>query len=441
MAPTVAPRRAAVRGAPHRLGLARVVMVILVSTAAVARATDPPQNQPPSQPQGQPQGQQQGQQDRPPGLERIPGPLPTTAPDMLMLADALVRGGHLPEAVILLELVTQRFPGTGWAQWGELGLGALEVANGHFDEARPHLQAAATGFSRDTALIVLALIDGDAGASAQALATLQSVAADPAARPAARDAAALGAAYVRYWAGDWSGAAVAFGSFAETHPDGPLADDALYGLAQAFLHLGDREAADEALQRIDELPVEGFDDQHVRPALRHLALRELVRATRERYQAVPLGQPDQMLTALLDVNGRVLAHGTRRILEKADARKAHGATLGGDHAAGAAAGAGRRGGMVGVDQPMGAPGSGAGHDADVRRAKRAGGTAADADPAADGAASPDGTARADGAAQPHGGAGVAIAALAVLVLVLVVRQRRRAASARDRHAAGEPAAR
>lgn len=267
-------------------------------------------------------------QQKPAGLSRIPGPLPTSAPDILMLADVLVRGGHVPEARLLLQQVVANFPDSGWQKWGLLGLGFLELARGRMVEARPYYQAAAVpGFSQDTALVVLGLLDGQAGNGLQAAAMLDAIARDPQRRQAAQEAAGVAAGYVRYWANDFEGAAVAFGAAAEAHPGGPLADDALYGLAQSLFALDDPENAEQVLERINEMPAQGFDDSHVRPALRRLALREIIRATRKRYDAVPLGQPDQMLIALLDVNGRVLARGGLRSLAKQAKRAPAGSAL------------------------------------------------------------------------------------------------------------------
>jgi hypothetical protein len=267
-------------------------------------------------------------QQKPAGLSKIPGPMPTTAPDILMMADVLVRGGHVVEARLLLQQVVQNFPDTGWQKWGLLGLGFLELARGRMDAARPYYAAAAVpGFSQDTALVVLALLDAQAGNGMLAAATLDALARDPARRPAVREAAGLAAGYARYWAGDYEGAAVAFGAMADGNPVGPLTDDALYGLAQSLFALDDPDNAEQVLERVNEMQPQGFDDTHVRPALRQLGLREIIRATRKRYDAVPLGQPDQMLIALLDVNGRVLARGSLRSLAKKANRAPKGSTL------------------------------------------------------------------------------------------------------------------
>src|SRR6185369_1199664 len=60
-----------------------------------------------------------GSTDKPGRVPKIPAAsMPTTAPDMLMMADALVRGGHTPEARYVLEQVIAKFPNTGWSMWG-----------------------------------------------------------------------------------------------------------------------------------------------------------------------------------------------------------------------------------------------------------------------------------------------------------------------------------
>src|SRR5262245_49180583 len=79
---------------------------------------------------------------KPAGLSSIPGPLPITAPDILIRADLLARGGDLPAARVLLNQVIEQFPDTGWARWGELGLGFLALARGRMVEARPYYEAA-----------------------------------------------------------------------------------------------------------------------------------------------------------------------------------------------------------------------------------------------------------------------------------------------------------
>src|SRR5262245_27515713 len=243
-----------------------------------------------------------------PGPSGFPQPSQATAPDILLRADALVRGGHLPEARTSLNQVIEQFPNTPWAGWGELGLGFLQLARGRMVEARPHYEAAAAGGFRDTASVVLALLDAQDGKTTQAVAVLDALAHDPSRSSSVREAAGLGVGYVRYWAGDYGGAALAFAAAADAHPGGPLADDALYGLAQSFLQLGDPVSAEQVLERTGEMPALGFADPHMRPALRTLSLREILRATRKRYRSVPVGQADQMLVALLDVNGRALAN-------------------------------------------------------------------------------------------------------------------------------------
>jgi tetratricopeptide (TPR) repeat protein len=276
-----------------------------------------------------------------PDVSGLPQPSQATAPDILLRADALVRGGHLPEARILLNQVIEQFPNTPWAGWGELGLGFLQLARGRMVEARPYYDAAAAGGFRDTASVVLALLDAQDGKTTQAVAVLDALAHDPSRNSSVREAAGLGAGYVRYWAGDYGGAALAFAAAADRHPGGSLADDALYGLAQSFVQLGDPVTAEQVLERTSEMPAAGFDDAHVRPALRKLSLREILRATRKRYDSVPVGQPDQMLVALLDVNGRALANRSLAALAEHEERTTAG-TSAGDAARSAAAALARR---------------------------------------------------------------------------------------------------
>jgi hypothetical protein len=258
---------------------------------------------------------------------RLSGSPPTTAPDMLILADGLLRSGRLAEARTLMSQVTEQFPDTGWARWGELGLGFVELARGRLVEAQPHYEAAAVGGFRDTALIVLALLDAQDGKTAEGAALLDVLASDPSRRPSVQEAAGLGAGYIRYWTGDPRGAALAFAEVADRH-SGPLVDDALYGLARAFIQLGDPMSAEQVLEHIGEMPAQGFDDPQPRPALRNLSLKEILRATRKRYDAVPLGQADEMLVALLDLNGRVLATEELAQLASSGGRAPAGTSLG-----------------------------------------------------------------------------------------------------------------
>src|SRR4029450_4589778 len=88
---TVDPRRATCRGALRRLRLVCALAAVVVLAAPGSAGGAVPQNRP--------------------GLAHIPGPLPTSAPDILILADSLVRGGHRPEARILLNEGVGRFPG------------------------------------------------------------------------------------------------------------------------------------------------------------------------------------------------------------------------------------------------------------------------------------------------------------------------------------------
>jgi tetratricopeptide (TPR) repeat protein len=356
-----------------------------------------------------------GSTDKPGRLSKIPGPAPTTAPDMLMLADALVRGGHTLEARLMLQQVIDKVPNTGWAMWGYLGLGFLELARGHMEQARPFYEAASgRGFSQATALVVLALLDAQAGNTDLAAATLDRLAVDASVRQPVRDAAAVGAGYVRYWAGDYEGAAVAFAVLPDNNPGSPLADDALYGLARSFQRLGDPKAAEEVFERINEMEPQGFDDQHVRPALRQLEFREILRATRKRYGDVPLGQPEQMLIALLDVNGRVLAKGSLAALAKEQKRAAEGTAIAA--AAGDAKAYLRRRNTVHIstDMPMGPAPSG-------ERESHATVTPAD-DGSAPSAASqtPD---HAGPDAPGLGGAGLLLLLVVLVALAIVIRRR------------------
>lgn len=305
---------------PRRRRLAHVVAGILLASliSEAARATPNPLD-----------------------ASSTPQPPPATAPEILIQADRLVRSGHLPEARRLLSHVTEQFPDTAWSRWSAFGLGFLELSRGRMGSARPHYEAAAIGGFEDASRIVLALLDAQDGKTAEATAVLDGLANDPSRRPLVREAAGLGAGYVRHWAGAYDDAALAFAAMADRHPGGALADDALYGLAQSFLQLGDPVSAEQVLERVSEMPAQGFDDARVRPALRRLSLREILRATQERYGSVPLGQADQMLIALLDVNGRVLATGSLATLAKSAGRTAAGTSLG-DAARNAAAALARR---------------------------------------------------------------------------------------------------
>jgi tetratricopeptide (TPR) repeat protein len=333
---------------------------------------------------------------------------------MLMMADALVRGGRVLEARLVLQQVIVEFPGQGWAAWGQLGLGFLDLARGRFQDAWPHYEAAVTtNFSKDTATVVLALLDAQAGNTDAAAATLDRLAVDASVRQPVRDAASVGAGYVRYWAGDYEGAAVAFAVLPDNNPGSPLADDALYGLARSFYKLDDPKSAEEVYERINEMEPQGFNDQHVRPALRQLEFREILRATRKRYGDVPIGQPEQMLTALLDVNGRVLASKSLAAMAKQQKRAAEGSTI--KVAAGDAKAYLRRRNMVHIstDAPMGSSPSG-------ERESNAKVTPADA--GAPGAAN-----QAPGHGRPAesgGGAGLLVLLLVVIVLAIVIYRRR-----------------
>jgi hypothetical protein len=311
----------------------------------------------------------------PPGSSRVPGPLPTSAPDILILADGLLRGGHLPAARTLLNQVREQFPDTAWARWGDLGLGFLELARGRMLEARPYYEAAASGGFQDTALVVLALLDAHGGKAAEGAAVLDVLASDPSRRPSVQEAAGLGAGYIRYWTGDYRGAALAFADVADRHGGGPLVDDALYGLARAFKELGDPMSAEQVLERIGEIPAQGFDDRHVRPALRNLSLREILRATRKRYDTVPLGQADGMLVALLDVNGRGLATQELAELARSEGRAPAGTSFGDAARLAAAALARQRKATPSAGAPT-SDGIGAGseHDASHLAPASAGGT-------------------------------------------------------------------
>lgn len=401
MGASVAPRCAVRRGALRRIAV--VCAVVLAPAVATARDAVGP---------------------RPPGLSRIQGPLPTTAPDLLLLADSLVRAGRVPDARILLRHVVAQFPGTAWANWGELGLGFLALARGRMADARPHYEAAVAGGFEDTARVVLALLDAQDGNTAEAAAVLDAIARDASRRSTVREAAGLGAAYARFWAGDWAGAALAFAAVADAHPTGPLADDALYGLAQAFRQLGDPTSAEQVLERASAMPAQGFDDEHVRPALRNLGFREILRATRTRYEGTPFGQADQMLVALLDVNGRALAVGSLALLAEQAGQGAPGTSLG-DAARNAAAFLARR------RAGSGASGAAATAPSAPRRSGSDRSAAHVGRPAPDAPETPAGAPPARGHEAPTAAAGwralgwlALLAGLAALGLRVVLRRRR-----------------
>src|SRR5262245_15621870 len=190
----------AVTFGPPRLRLVRAMAVIALATLTTATAGATPQT---------------------PDVSGLPQPSQATAPDILLRADVLVRGGHLPEARILLNQVIEQFPNTVWAGWGELGLGFLQLARGRMVDARPHYEAAAAGGFRDTASVVLALLDAQDGKTTQAAAVLDALANDTSRSSSVRDAAGLGAGYVRYWAGDYGGAAPALAADADGTPGRP----------------------------------------------------------------------------------------------------------------------------------------------------------------------------------------------------------------------------
>ena len=157
---------------------------------------------------------------------------------------------------------------------------------------------------------------------------------------------------------------------------------------------------------------QGFNDSHVRPALRQLEFREILRATRKRYGDVPLGQPEQMLTAILDVNGRVLAKGSLAALAKQQKRAAEGSKIG------AAAGFARdylskRRDMVHIstDAPMGSAPSGEREsNATVTGPKDDGSATRPAD-------------HAPPSAESGGGGGLLVLLIVVVVLAIVIRRR------------------
>jgi hypothetical protein len=279
------------------LGSSRMICCALTLALVIACATGLAG----AAPSSPPATTREGGQQRPNPLSKIPGPAPTTAPDMLMLADALVRGGHVLEARLMLQQVIDQFAGQGWAKWGALGIGFLELARGHFDEARPYYEAAATpGFSQDTAMVVLALLDAQAGNTDAAAATLDSLAVNASVRQPVRDAASgrrrVTSATGR---GDYEGAAVAFAVLPDNNSSSPLADDALYGLARSFQRSAITRPPRRLLRAHQRDAAQGFDDT-ARATCPAPApnFREILRATGSATATCPIGQPEQMLIAL-----------------------------------------------------------------------------------------------------------------------------------------------
>lgn len=218
--------------------------------------------------------------------------------------DAEIRSGRPRAATPWFVAVGERGGGPPWTGVSELGLGYAALAWGRFGQARRHYAAAADGIPTlvPPAAFALALMDTmDSPDGGRALAEL---AATTGLSPELREAALLGAAYARYWSGDLSGAAAAFGEFARMHPDSRFADDAAYAAAWAQLESGDRDGARSAFESLvgDEEAPAGKAPS-VSRALRELQPRAILREGFRRYRSGPARNAETQLTGLLDGDG------------------------------------------------------------------------------------------------------------------------------------------
>lgn len=229
-------------------------------------------------------------------------------PALLLLADAHVRGGQVGAARRVFAQVLAQTSDPEAAGWAHLGLGWSAMLRGDFSEARPQYALVAAGmWAPDVAAVMLGLVDAAEGRALRAVSTLERIADAPETAYQLRGFARLAAAYARYWAGDFPGAAVAFDDAASAQPFGPLVDDARYGLAWSLLRSGDRSSAIDALRAVATDGAAGINPPRVPMSLLNLELRSMLRASMTRYRRVPVGQPRELLVALLDGDGSALA--------------------------------------------------------------------------------------------------------------------------------------
>ncbi|HEV7730858.1 MAG TPA: hypothetical protein VGR62_01790 [Candidatus Binatia bacterium] len=244
---------------------------------------------------------------------------------MLALADARLRANNAAAAGRLFRVVLARDSGEPWTAYANLGLGGLAFKRGDSASARNfYTRAASSGDSTAApAHLMLALLEADAGDAAMAEAHFDAVVSNPRATAGLRGAARLGVAYTRYWAGNYVGAVEAFDTAAAAITDGRLADDALYGRAQARLRAGDEPAARALLEPLAASRSSQSDaGDHVSRALQDLERRAVLRTGFDQYRKGALRAPEDGLVALLDLDGVALAQAAlqvRRAPRPADA--------------------------------------------------------------------------------------------------------------------------
>ena len=230
------------------------------------------------------------------------------APALLLLADAYLRDAKIGAARRVFAQVLAQTSDLEPVGWANFGLGWTAMVRGDFREARARYEPVAAGtWAPDVAAVMLGLVDAAEGRTARAVATLEHMAGAPETAYPLRGMTRLAAAYAYYWGGDFAQAVVAFDDAASAQPFGSLVDDALYGRAWSLLRVGERSAAIDALRVVAADKSAGINPPRIPFSLLNLEMRSMLRAGMTRYRRVPVGQPREVLMALLDGDGSALA--------------------------------------------------------------------------------------------------------------------------------------
>jgi hypothetical protein len=261
------------------------------------------------------------------GLERLPVGV------VLVVADAYMRSGNNPAAIRAFLAVLDREAPRPLSTIAQLGIGWAVLAEGDLSTARAFLldglaaettEGGQTGPSAvqrivpglpNLARLGVALLDAYDGSGIAAATVLDHLAVAPGTEAVLRPVARLGSAYARYWAGAYSGAAIAFDLAAFEYPQAPTADDARYAAAWSRWRGGERDRALEDLhaQARGERSSGGRASKDLVDLDPYDVLVGGLRADRH-----PLGTPAQRLAGALDLDGVRLARAALRRIERGD---------------------------------------------------------------------------------------------------------------------------
>lgn len=235
---------------------------------------------------------------------------------VLATADAALRAGRLNVSRQYFEEAVTRDLGMPWNTLAHLGYGWLLLLSGDDTTARQQYEMVQDGPGRAPILaqLMVALLDSAAGNYDGARPVFERIAADERSGTTLIAAATLSNAYGLYWAGRYDQAARAFDA-ALPSSETWLVDDARFGAAMATLRAGRR---DEGIERLSRMTAGlGKASGHVvagARAMKALDWDTLLHTGIARYRPHPVGPPEELARAVLDLDGEENARAVLRYL-------------------------------------------------------------------------------------------------------------------------------